>query len=111
MNFQQIETSYLDLHKAKKLLEINKLLTQSLHLQDVLQNLITAASELVNITDTFIIYLYDENTGKLKFEEGKGVDVESLRKLSLDPGESITGQVFTKRRPSSLILSKKLMNL
>ncbi len=98
MAHQQIETSYLDLHKAKKLLEINKLLTQSLNLEDVLQNLITAASELVNITDTFIIYLYDEKAGKLKFEEGKGVDVESLKKLALDPGESITGQVFTKKK-------------
>lgn len=98
MHFHQTKTSYLDLHKAKKLLEINKLLTQSLKLEDVLKNLITAASELVSITDTFIIYLYDEKVGKLKFKEGKGVDVESLKKLDLSPGESITGQVFSEKK-------------
>lgn len=98
MTFHQTETSYLDLHKAKKLLEINKMLTQSLRLNDVLRNLIAAASELVNITDTFIIYLYDETTGKLKFVEGKGIDVDALQKVAFSPGESITGRVFAEKK-------------
>ncbi|RDU37069.1 hypothetical protein DRW41_10310 [Neobacillus piezotolerans] len=98
MTFQQTEAFSLDLHKAMKLLEINKLLTQSLDLKEVLQNLITAASELVSTTDTFIIYLFDESTRKLKFVEGKGVDAEALRDIAFSPGESISGRVFTEKQ-------------
>ncbi|WP_409271410.1 helix-turn-helix domain-containing protein [Neobacillus sp. SCS-31] len=98
MTFDQTETFFLDSHKAMKLLEINKLLTKSLHLQEVLQNLITAASDLVSTTDTFIIYLFDESTQRLKFVEGKGVDVEALQEIAFSPGESITGRVFSEKQ-------------
>ncbi|WP_316569183.1 helix-turn-helix domain-containing protein [Neobacillus sp. YIM B06451] len=98
MTFSQTETFFLDSHKAMKLLEINKLLTKSLHLHEVLQNLITAASELVSTTDTFIIYLFDESTQRLKFVEGKGVDAEALQEIAFSPGESITGRVFSEKQ-------------
>lgn len=90
--------SYLTLPKAKKLLEINKMLTQSLKLEEVLKNLITAASELVQVTDTFMIYLYDELTGKLKLAEAIGVEIEPLKKIVFSPGESITGKVFLEKK-------------
>ncbi|CEG28629.1 helix-turn-helix domain-containing protein [Bacillus sp. B-jedd] len=94
----QTEAFDLDLHKAMKLLEINKLLTQSLDLKEVLRNLIAAASELVSSTDTFIIYLYDESDEKLKFVEGKGVDAEAFREVSISLDESIAGRVFTEKK-------------
>ncbi|MFP7200491.1 helix-turn-helix domain-containing protein [Lysinibacillus halotolerans] len=90
--------SYLTLPKAKKLLEINKMLTQSLKLEEVLKNLITAASELVQVTDTFMIYLYDELTGKLKIAEAIGVEIEPLKRIEFAPGESITGKVFLEKK-------------
>ncbi|RNC96219.1 helix-turn-helix domain-containing protein [Lysinibacillus halotolerans] len=90
--------SYLTLSKAKKLLEINKMLTQSLKLEEVLKNLITAASELVQVTDTFMIYLYDELTGKLKIAEAIGVEIEPLKRIEFAPGESITGKVFLEKK-------------
>ena len=95
---QQNSYSYLTLPKAKKLLEINKMLTQSLNLEEVLKNLITAASELVSITDTFMIYLYDELTGNLKLAEAIGVKKEALKKISFSPGESIAGKVFLEKK-------------
>ncbi|SFB02200.1 GAF domain-containing protein [Lentibacillus halodurans] len=84
---------------ASKLLELNKLLTQSLKLESVLQNVIAAASELIEIADTFIVYLYDESADKLKLAEGKGIHEESLKKVAFDPGESIAGKVFRDREP------------
>lgn len=90
--------SYLTLPKAKKLLEINKMLTQSLKLEEVLKNLITAASELVQVTDTFMIYLYDELTGKLRIAEAIGVEIEPLKRIEFAPGESITGKVFLEKK-------------
>ncbi|QCR33529.1 helix-turn-helix domain-containing protein [Lysinibacillus sp. SGAir0095] len=95
---QENDYSFLTLSKAKKLLEINKMLTQSLQLEEVLKNLITAASELVTVTDTFMIYLYDEFTGKLQLSEAIGVEIEPLKKLVLSPGESITGKVFLEKK-------------
>lgn len=97
--------SYLNPQKAAKLLELNKLLTQSLKLEEVLENVIMAASELVKVSDTFIIYLYDESDNKLRLAEGKGIDKESLQKVSFSPGESIAGKVFRDREPK-LFLSE-----
>lgn len=95
---QESDSSFLTLSKAKKLLEINKMLTQSLQLEEVLKSLITAASDLVTVTDTFMIYLYDESTGKLKLSEAIGVEIEPLKKLVFSPGESITGKVFLEKK-------------
>lgn len=91
--------------KVTKLLEINKLLTQSLKLEDVLKNVITAASELISISDTLIIYLYDEKEEKLRLAEGKGIQKERLKNVAFSKGESIAGKVF-KDKQSKLFKSE-----
>src|SRR5699024_861585 len=78
----------------KKLLHINKVLTESLQLDEVLQNLIMSAKELIDVSDVLIIYLYDEKTDKLYLAEGHGIDKFALKKVAFSPGESITGKVF-----------------
>lgn len=88
----------MDLYKANKLLEINKMLTQSLQLNEILYNLIQAASELVEVADVIIIYLYDEETKTLRFAKGAGVDEEALARVAFGEGESITGKVFVDQR-------------
>lgn len=84
---------------SAKLLAINKLLTQSLELQEVLQNVTAAASELISVPHTFIIYLYDESVDKLRLAEGKGINKEALQKVSFLPGESIAGKVYRDKEP------------
>lgn len=96
----------MDLHKTKKLLEINKILTQSLQLDEILHNVIVSARELVEVSDVFLIYLYDEASNTLQFAEGKGVDKEKLSKIAFDPGESISGKVFSDKK-SKLFTSEK----
>ncbi|MHC8517839.1 helix-turn-helix domain-containing protein [Sporosarcina sp. ITBMC105] len=91
--------SEMDLYKANKLLEINKILTQSLRLEEILHSVIQAASELVDVADVIIIYLYDEDTKTLRFAKGEGVAVESMRHVAFAEGESITGKVFVQRQP------------
>ncbi|WP_438315358.1 helix-turn-helix domain-containing protein [Sporosarcina sp. FA9] len=88
----------VDLYKANKLLEINKMLTQSLHLNEILHNVVQAACELVEVADVIIIYLYDEGTKTLRFAKGKGVNEVSLAQVSFVKGESITGKVFVNRQ-------------
>lgn len=96
----------LDIHKAKKLLEINKILTQSLKIEKVLQNVIVAASELIEVSDVLIIYLYDEETNTLRFAEGEGIHKEKLSKIAFSPGESISGKIFTEKK-SKLFTSEQ----
>ncbi|MDW0110723.1 helix-turn-helix domain-containing protein [Sporosarcina aquimarina] len=88
----------MDLYKANKLLEINKMLTQSLQLDEILHNVVQAASELVEVADVIIIYLYDEDTKTLRFAKGEGVQEEALSRVAFAEGESITGKVFVHRQ-------------
>lgn len=101
---------FLDIQKATKLLEINKMLTKSLNLDDVLQNIIAAAGELIDVSDTLIIYLYDEQTNKLRLAEGKGIHKEKMQKIAFSPGESIAGKVFLEQR-SKLFNSEEEIDL
>lgn len=85
--------------KMTKLLELNKILTRSLRLEEVLENLVLAAKELVEVADVLIIYLYNGDTDTLSFAEGAGVNKEDLECLSFRPGESIAGKVFQQKAP------------
>lgn len=95
----------MDLYKANKLLEINKMLTQSLQLNDILHNVVQAACELVEVADVILIYLYEEETKLLRFAKGQGVNEEALARVQFTPGESITGKVFVHQQ-SKLFTSR-----
>lgn len=106
MKWWLIMSDFIDIHKAKKLLEINKMLTKSLKIEEILNSVIQAATELIEVSGVFIIYLYDEKTDTLRFAEGQGVDKEHLKKVSFTPGESISGKVFQDRK-SKLFTSEQ----
>ena len=101
-----MDETYMDIRKAKKLFEINKMLTKSLKIEEILQNVIKAAIELIGVSGVFIIYLYDEKTNTLRFAEGQGVDEDAFRKIAFAPGESISGKVFEERK-SKLFTSEE----
>lgn len=95
----------MDIYKANKLLEINKILTQSLRLDEILHSVIRAASELVDVADVIIIYLYDSETKTIRFAKGEGVDDAALQHIAFAEGESITGKIFVQRQ-SKLFTSR-----
>ncbi|MBD7909081.1 helix-turn-helix domain-containing protein [Sporosarcina gallistercoris] len=95
----------MDLYKANRLLEINKMLTQTLQLNEILHNVVQAACELVEVADVILIYLYDEETNLLRFAKGQGVNEEALARVEFAPGESITGKVFVHQQ-SKLFTSR-----
>lgn len=103
---EKMTSNVMSIYKANKLLEINKILTQSLKLEDILQNVIDAARELIDVSDVLIIYMYDPETNTLRFAKGEGVDKESLKKIAFAPGESITGKIFQFKK-SKLFTSEK----
>ncbi|MUV36954.1 Adenylate cyclase [Lentibacillus sp. JNUCC-1] len=75
------------------------MLTKSLTITDILKNVIQAASELLEASSVFIIYLYDEEEKVLRFAEGKGIDQAHFKKIAFAPGESISGKVFNDKKP------------
>jgi len=88
----------MDSYKMNKLLDINKMLTASLQLNEILQNVIIAASELIEVSDVLIIYLYDETSNTLYLAEGKGIDKAALQQIAFAPGESIAGKIFADKQ-------------
>ncbi|MCM3709180.1 helix-turn-helix domain-containing protein [Sporosarcina luteola] len=97
--------SEMDLYKANTLLEINKILTQSLRLEEILHSVIQAASDLVDVADVIIIYLYDNETKTLRYAKGEGVDDAAFTHVAFAEGESITGKVF-RQQQSKLFTSR-----
>ncbi|WP_240689115.1 helix-turn-helix domain-containing protein [Ammoniphilus sp. YIM 78166] len=82
-----------------KLLEINKLLTKSLQLEVVLETLVKAAVELIEVSDTVMLYLYDSEVQVLRLAEGVGIDKKVMQNIAFQPGESLTGITFLAKRP------------
>lgn len=91
--------------KMEEILNVHKLLTQSLQLDVVLKTLVECAKNLVEVADTVILYLYDDDDGKLKMAEGVGVDKHHLKHITFSPGESLTGKTYVARQP--LLFAKK----
>ncbi|RXT04574.1 helix-turn-helix domain-containing protein [Ammoniphilus sp. CFH 90114] len=85
--------------KIHKLMEINKLLTKSLDLEVVLETLVKAAVDLIEVSDTIILYLYDPEDQVLRMAEGVGIDKSMMHHIAFRPGESLTGYTFTEKRP------------
>ncbi len=84
--------------KVSKLFAINKLLTKSLDIDTILRTLVEAAKELIEVSDTIILYLYEPVENVLKVAEGVGIDIKVMKNISFSPGESLTGMTFTARR-------------
>ncbi|NUH83975.1 helix-turn-helix domain-containing protein [Bacillus firmus] len=83
--------------KISSLLEINRSLTQSLELEEILKRLVQAAFDLVDHADTTILYTLKED-GLLHFSSGVGVEAGFMSQVKFEPGESLTGQVFLTKK-------------
>ena len=84
--------------KVAKLFEINKLLTKSFELNIVLKTLVEAAEDLIEVSDTVILYLFDQDENVLKVAEGVGINLKAIENIALLPGESITGKTFSDKK-------------
>jgi diguanylate cyclase (GGDEF)-like protein len=73
--------------------EIGQRLTATLEPVQVLQLIMTKVSELIE-AENWSLLLVDELTGALRFEVVVGLDIESVRHISLLPGQGIAGHVL-----------------
>ncbi|MDC3423407.1 helix-turn-helix domain-containing protein [Aquibacillus sp. 3ASR75-11] len=84
-------------NKVDKLLEINHLLTKSLDIEVILQTLVEEARNLLEVSDTVILYLFDPVDKVLRVAEGVGINKEIMKHIAFLPGESLTGKTYNSR--------------
>ena len=78
--------------------EVNKTLTSSLELNDVLTTIMKKAKEMTK-AQAWSVLLVDEDTGELVFEKTEGTKKRDLKKYRLKMGEGIAGWVAQEGIP------------
>src|SRR4030042_295104 len=78
--------------------EVNKTLTSSLELNDILTKIMKKAKEMTK-AEAWSVLLVDEETGELVFEKTEGKKAKEIRKFRLKIGEGIAGWVAQEGIP------------
>ncbi|MFH1037304.1 MAG: sensor domain-containing diguanylate cyclase [PVC group bacterium] len=97
-NKQKINQPIIDPETLLVLVEIGKLLTSSLDLDEILQLIISRASRLIP-AENWSLLLKNQETGELTFAVVEGSKKESLRGFCLPPGQGIAGCVAQSGHP------------
>src|SRR5262249_5878470 len=84
--------------EATKLFETTRHLTKSLNVEEVMDQIVERALELLE-ADAAGIYEYDAGRQGLVFRRGLRLDPELTRDLVLAPGEGVAGRAYAERRP------------
>jgi signal transduction histidine kinase len=86
------------LRRFERLLEIGKKLNETIELQPMLQIIVNAACELA-LSEGSSIFLYEEETGLLKFVAAPSSQWEVLKRMRIPVENSIAGQCYTQSKP------------
>ncbi len=81
----------------RTLAQINRMLSSTLDLNQVLQIILDTAAEALNAESTSIL-LEDPRTGELYFAAATGTPVEELRKVKVPMDASIAGTIYRAQR-------------
>lgn len=78
--------------------EVNKVLTSSLEISDILTTIMKKVKEMTK-AQAWSILLVDDDTGELVFEKAEGTKKKAIRKYRLKMGEGIAGWVAQEGIP------------
>ena len=81
------------------LYQVSKALAAVVELEDLLPVIEDTLVETLRPAEAGALLLFDEGTGMLTVESAFGYDINPLRRISLQVGESISGKVFQSGRP------------
>lgn len=88
-------------HETRALLaclEVGKLFTSTLSLQEILELIMTKVSQLIE-AQNWSLLLKDQTSGELTFEIAVGIKREVIKGIRLAPGEGIAGHVAETGKP------------
>jgi len=80
------------------LINAAQVLTSTLDLDKVLQQLINETLNVIDGADAILLFVYDKRTGRLTAKNGVGVELEYLQEIKLHPGEGMTGKTFMSQK-------------
>lgn len=84
--------------QLERLLEVSRILTSTLDLQPLLEEIVKVASDLTE-SESASILLYDPNIGKLRFEAAPGIQSETLKKVTVPLENSAAGWIYANAKP------------
>jgi len=84
--------------KIERLVEASRLLNQGMELEPFLQALVDYARELT-LSQASSIFLYEEETGLLKFVAAPRSQKESLKRIRVPLDNSVAGKAYTQGKP------------
>jgi signal transduction histidine kinase len=84
--------------RFERLLDVGKKLNESLELQPMLQIVVNASCEL-SMSEASSIFLYEEETGLLKFVAAPPSQWEALKRMRIPVENSVAGQCYTQSKP------------
>jgi signal transduction histidine kinase len=86
--------------EVSSLFEVSKALASVVELEDLLPVIGDTLRETLRPAEAGVLLLFDEGTGMLTVQSAFGYDMNPLRKISLQVGESISGKVFELGTPN-----------
>jgi sugar diacid utilization regulator len=92
-----INLSYVD--QLEGVLEIARIITSTFAWEEIMENIVKKAVDLIDGADTGAIFLYNNIEDLLIPEYGWGFAWEYLQKIRLKPTEALSGKVFTEKKP------------
>ncbi len=84
--------------KYERLLEVSRLLNQAIEMEPFLQAIVDYARELT-LSQASSIFLYEEETGLLKFVAAPHSQKESLKRIRVPLESSVAGKAYTEGQP------------
>jgi diguanylate cyclase (GGDEF)-like protein len=84
--------------RLRACVEIGKLLTSTLNLQEILELIMRKGSELIEARNWSLL-LKDQATGELTFDVVVGIDKEAVKGVRMPPGVGIAGEVAQTGQP------------
>lgn len=95
-NFRKLEQK----NKIQQvLIEISKIITSSLDLEEVFQSIMVTIEKSLKLEKGSLV-LYDSNSATLKLVAAVGLSQEEIERGTYQPGEGITGRVFETGEPA-----------
>ena len=89
----------LPVEVLEQLLTLSRRLTSQRDLDSVLKDLLDGSLTLIPGSDFACVFLYDVEENVLKPVGGVGFEMAYMQHVRLNPGESLTGKAFVKKRP------------
>jgi len=84
--------------KLMSCLQLGKLLTSTLNIDEILELIMLKASQLFQ-AQNWSLLLFDEKAGKLCFKVVVGIDKSLIKDVCIIPGQGVAGRVFTTGEP------------